>query len=307
MIERIQRYFIPEIVEEVKHPGYSRTRKESQFSRSLKRNARILRRAKEEIFNRQNWKEAISDQRIQAVFAWAVVCSVVYQVVESGAITLHSEGSDLPLPIETRSHHSTAAEQLVIKKIEETPEPTPVPSPTPSSIPSPTPELKMSTDFYFDQRSRDLSWEGIKYYPGELDSCPQKQEGLAHFYGIDKEIEYLNDSTSSGELFDPDATNRCASWFYPIGTRLEVSYNGNKVGCIVNDRGPDRLYLYPPDDEKSYWHEKEVIIDFPLETFRLLEPNAGILPGQIGEIKVKVDLLSLPEGFKNLELPTSLK
>lgn len=150
-----------------------------------------------------------------------------------------------------------------------------------------------SQEFYLKQREYDLFYEGNKYYRGELDSCPLKQEGLAHAYGFNSQAEALNTTTSSGEKFDPNKFI-CASWFFPIGTKLEVEYQGNKVNCLVLDRGPNRLYRYPPTDEIPYYHTKNVIIDLSVATARALEPNIGILPGQIGEIKVKVRLLELP-------------
>ncbi len=41
--------------------------------------------------------------------------------------------------------------------------------------------------------------------------------------------------------FDPDKMT-CASWDYPFGTLLEVSYGGRKVRVRVTDRGPSMKY-----------------------------------------------------------------
>ena len=41
--------------------------------------------------------------------------------------------------------------------------------------------------------------------------------------------------------FDPDKMT-CASWDYPFGTLLEVSYGGRKVRVRVTDRGPAMKY-----------------------------------------------------------------
>lgn len=152
---------------------------------------------------------------------------------------------------------------------------------------------------YLAQREADLFYEGVYYYSGELDRAPQHQEGLTHLYGINPEREFLNWTTSSGQPFDPNRL-ACASWFYPIGTTLRVSYQDRSVECIVNDRGPNRLYRYPDGRTKN------VIIDLTVGTARVLEPKAGIGPGQIGEMYIRVDLLSFPPNWQQMReiLPT---
>jgi len=63
----------------------------------------------------------------------------------------------------------------------------------------------------------------------------QAEKGLASWYGGN----HQGRKTSSGESFNPkDFT--CASWHYPFGTILRVSYLDKFVLVRVNDRGPAR-------------------------------------------------------------------
>ena len=113
---------------------------------------------------------------------------------------------------------------------------------------------------HIPSRPADLTFAGVYFFPGELDSSPAQQEGRANFYGGG---ESLDPMTGSGEPFDPDALT-AASWFYPMGTKLEVTdeQNGASVIVRVNDRGPDRVD-YP-----------DVIIDLTRGAMKKLDPNA---------------------------------
>jgi len=64
-----------------------------------------------------------------------------------------------------------------------------------------------------------------------------KIKGQASFYGK----ELAGSSTSSGELFDPDALT-CAHRTLPFGTRLKVTYLKKSTFTVVrvNDRGPHK-------------------------------------------------------------------
>ena len=42
---------------------------------------------------------------------------------------------------------------------------------------------------------------------------------------------------ANGNPFNPDALT-CASWNYPLGTKLKVTHNGKYVIVLVTDRGP---------------------------------------------------------------------
>ena len=44
---------------------------------------------------------------------------------------------------------------------------------------------------------------------------------------------------ANGRPFNPDAFT-CASWDWPLGTRLKISHAGRSVVVVVSDRGPAR-------------------------------------------------------------------
>lgn len=90
----------------------------------------------------------------------------------------------------------------------------------------------------FISRDADLKYSGIYYFPGELDSYPVRLDQVrANYYG---DGERLNTFTASGEYFDPNVM-AAASWFYPIGTELSVSWQGRTIQVRVWDRGPNRV------------------------------------------------------------------
>tara|TARA_R100001510_G_C7589770_1_gene159875 strand:- start:227 stop:613 length:387 start_codon:yes stop_codon:yes gene_type:complete len=51
--------------------------------------------------------------------------------------------------------------------------------------------------------------------------------------------KYRGKPMANGEAFNPDLPV-IASWDYPFGTVLELTYNGKKVYGVVWDRGPSR-------------------------------------------------------------------
>jgi len=60
--------------------------------------------------------------------------------------------------------------------------------------------------------------------------------GTASWYGE----EHRGRLMANGKRFDPDQLT-CASWFYPLGTRLRVSNQRSEgVVVVVTDRGPAR-------------------------------------------------------------------
>ena len=61
------------------------------------------------------------------------------------------------------------------------------------------------------------------------------QHGLASWYGED----YRGKPMANGRPFDPDALT-CASWFFPLGTVVEVTHGNRAVIVTVTDRGPHR-------------------------------------------------------------------
>ena len=79
--------------------------------------------------------------------------------------------------------------------------------------------------------------------------------------------------TASGEPLDDNAMT-CATWHYPFGTRLRVTYlaTGRSVIVRVNDRGPGRKA-----------RRRGVIIDLTEGAFK------RIAPLKLGRIRVKVE------------------
>ena len=76
---------------------------------------------------------------------------------------------------------------------------------------------------------------------------------------------YDGRTTSSGQIFDHRKLT-CASWDYPLGTKLRLKH-GNKVIIVeVNDRGPAKHLLGTRQ------------IDLSLGAFRrLADPDSGII------------------------------
>lgn len=87
--------------------------------------------------------------------------------------------------------------------------------------------------------------------------------GTASYYSWD----HAGRITASGVPFNPAALT-CASWHYPLGTRLRVSHGGRSVVVVCNDRGPARRL------------RRE--IDLSEAAFRKLAPT------EVGLIEVKI-------------------
>lgn len=62
--------------------------------------------------------------------------------------------------------------------------------------------------------------------------------------------------TASGAIFDHNKRT-CASWGFPLGTRLRVTnlMNGRSVICVVNDRGPAKKLKRVVDLTKKAFRE----------------------------------------------------
>lgn len=58
-------------------------------------------------------------------------------------------------------------------------------------------------------------------------------QGTASWYGNELRGRIM----ANGQPFDPSQMT-CASWFYPLGTKLRVSHKNRSVIVIVTDRGP---------------------------------------------------------------------
>ncbi len=58
-------------------------------------------------------------------------------------------------------------------------------------------------------------------------------QGVASWYGE----SHRNLPMANGEPFNPDKLT-AASWFYPMGTRVQVSHGRRSVTVKITDRGP---------------------------------------------------------------------
>ena len=66
-----------------------------------------------------------------------------------------------------------------------------------------------------------------------VDEPVDEREMVASYYGRD----FAGEATATGEPFDPEGYT-AAHKSLPLGTELRVSYGGESVRVVVNDRGP---------------------------------------------------------------------
>lgn len=85
--------------------------------------------------------------------------------------------------------------------------------------------------------ARDATDTSTEPSAGSVATMGLKIKGQASFYGK----EFAGNSTSNGEIFDPDALT-CAHRTLPFGTRLKVTYLKKTTSTVVrvNDRGPHK-------------------------------------------------------------------
>jgi hypothetical protein len=100
------------------------------------------------------------------------------------------------------------------------------------------------------------------------------QTGTASYY---TRVSCLKEGTSgimaNGQPLDDNAFS-CASWDYPFGTRLKITYEGKSIIVLVTDRGPSRR-LY----------RKGRIIDLSAAAFQALAPlSKGIITVTVEEV-----------------------
>jgi rare lipoprotein A len=88
-----------------------------------------------------------------------------------------------------------------------------------------------------DSDDTDVTDTSTELSAGSVATIGLKIRGQASFYGK----ELAGSSTSSGELFDPDAST-CAHRTLPFGTKLKVTYLKKSTSTVVrvNDRGPHK-------------------------------------------------------------------
>lgn len=97
-----------------------------------------------------------------------------------------------------------------------------------------------------------------------------KRQTTASFYGM----ECKNLPMANGRPFKPEGMT-CASWFYPLGTRLQISHGGKSVVVRVTDRGPA-------------WHlvAENRLIDLSEAAFKnLSKTNVGLIAVTIKKLK----------------------
>jgi rare lipoprotein A len=78
--------------------------------------------------------------------------------------------------------------------------------------------------------------------------------GIASWYS--RSDRGIKKRTASGAIFD-HSKRTCASWGFPLGTRLRVTnlQNGRSVICVVNDRGPAKKLKRLVDLTKAAFRE----------------------------------------------------
>lgn len=119
-------------------------------------------------------------------------------------------------------------------------------------------------------------WTGLTS-SGKTEIKPDPQSTTTASFYADK---YVGRKTASGQLYSHGRFT-CASWDYPFGTVLELTYTSQRgslrhVLVEVNDRGPAREY-----------YDKGRTLDLSLAAFRALEnPHVGL-------IQVNVRVVSL--------------
>lgn len=77
-----------------------------------------------------------------------------------------------------------------------------------------------------------------------------EREMVASYYGQD----FAGEATATGEPFDPEGYT-AAHKSLPLGTELKVSYGGESVRVVVNDRGP---YIAGRDIDLSLAAAREI-------------------------------------------------
>lgn len=110
--------------------------------------------------------------------------------------------------------------------------------------------------------SQDLAAPSGPVLPGvsvSMERSPAAMSGPL-FYGTaswySRSDRGIKKRTASGALFD-HTRRTCASWRFPLGTRLRVTNlkNGRSVICVVNDRGPSKKLKRLVDLTKSAFRE----------------------------------------------------
>lgn len=98
------------------------------------------------------------------------------------------------------------------------------------------------------------------------------QAAIASWYGED----HRGLPMANCKPFNPDAMT-CASWFYPLGSKLKISKGRKSVIVTVTDRGPNHRLV---KDGRT--------IDLSASAFcKLANPDLGLIPVKIERINRK--------------------
>ena|SRR5687768_18551950 len=93
---------------------------------------------------------------------------------------------------------------------------------------------------------------------------------IASWYGY----SHANKPMANTKPFNPEAMT-CASWFFPLGSKVKVTHGNRSVVLEVTDRGPARRYV-----------RRGRKIDLSLAAFRALaNPDRGLIPVKIERVK----------------------
>lgn len=104
-----------------------------------------------------------------------------------------------------------------------------------------------------------------------LATAARAETGTASWYGSPRDGT-AGKPMANGKPFNPAALT-CASWAYPLGTRLRVTdtANGRSVIVTCSDRGPNKRLV-----------AKGRVIDLSAAAFdRLSDRTAGIVPVRV--------------------------
>lgn len=85
---------------------------------------------------------------------------------------------------------------------------------------------------------------------------------IASWYGF----ECAQQPMANGKPFHPYAMT-AASWFYPLGSKVRVSYRRKTIIVTITDRGPAKRYV-----------RQGRVIDLSLGAFQqLADPDVGLI------------------------------
>ncbi len=101
---------------------------------------------------------------------------------------------------------------------------------------SPTGSGSTIIDFVWKVILKSFAFSAL--FPFFIDAKPREFETQASWYGD----ELAGRRMANGQRFDPSKLT-CASWDFPLGTKLKISNKNRSVFVTVTDRGPaKRLY-----------------------------------------------------------------